>query len=526
MKKSILSLSAAAALGGLGFAGSAHAIGYMGVPATPPGLPAATMNVINPGGVGNMLFTPYFSAQGSSATLFNITNTDGVNGKAVKVRFRGAANSDDVLDFTVFLSPGDVWSASVSRNPDTGLASISTSDKSCTIPDASAWPADFMTLRLAQYLDADVLAQNANEGYIEILTMADIPPNYVSGANAGKANALYTNIKHVNGVAPCNGAAFATLLTPVATDGLGAEAAGLSASTGGLMGTWAVANQDNFAMFSGNHVAVASTRSVPFVNLAPAAAYTNIVFTPQVGSNLDTVTFPANTVTADPLLQAGTVTPLWFDLPDMSTPLLVAPAATEPENQALNVSGALAHAGVLNDYVANVADAAVPMMTDWVVSQPTRRYFAVMDYDTSATAATVVYNTTPGLVLPALSPLASTNPYAGLLSKVNTAKGPQACMSVGFGSTDREERVNVAGGSFSPGVTRPSCGVVFVVQFGSTSTLNAAVTTRQVSPVGTEGWASLALPATLPVVGYAATTINNTNSGAHYGWTLPHRFSN
>ncbi len=522
MKKSILSLSAAAALGGLGFAGSAHAIGYMGVPATPPGLPAATMNVINPGGVGNMLFTPYFSAQGSSATLFNITNTDGVNGKAVKVRFRGAANSDDVLDFTVFLSPGDVWSASVSRNADTGLARISTSDKSCTIPDASAWPADFMTLRLAQYLSPEVLAQNANEGYIEILTMADIPPLL---AGTTTANPLFKNIKHVSGVAPCDGAAFSTLLTPVAATAAEAEAAGLSASTGGLMGTWAVANQDNFAMFSGNHVAVASTSAVPFVNLAPNPAYTNIVFTPQVGSNLDTGIFPANTVTADPLLQSGTVTPLWFDLPDMSTPLLVAPAVTEPEIQALNVSGALAHRAVLNDYVANVADAAVPMMTDWVVSQPTRRYFAVMDYATSAATATVVPNTT-AVAVPPLSPFTVSNPYAGVLSKVITDMGPQACMSVGFGSTDREERVNVTGGSFSPGVTRPTCGEVFVVKFGATSTLNAAVTTRQVAPVGTEGWASLTLPTALPVVGFAATTINNTSSGAHYGWTLPHRFSN
>ena len=75
-------------------------------------------------------------------------------------------------------------------------------------------------------------------------------------------------------------------------------------------------------------------------------------------------------------------------------------------------------------------------------------------------------------------------------------------------------------------MTRPTCGEVFVVKFGATSTLNAAVTTRQVAPVGTEGWASLTLPTALPVVGFAATTINNTSSGAHYGWTLPHRFSN
>ena len=518
MKKSILSLSAAVALGSLGFAGSAHALGYIGAPATAPAAPAAaTLNVLNPGSVGNMLFTPYYTAQGSMATLINITNTDGVNGKAVKVRFRGAANSDDVLDFTLFLSPGDVWSASVSQNA-SGAAEISTTDKSCTIPDASAWPAQFSSLRLPSYLSGAQQNLNLNEGYIEILNMADVPPNYISGPNAGKANALYTNIKHVAGVAPCSGAGFAALLTPTTATALEAEAAGLSAATGGLMGTWALANQENFSMFSGNHVAVVSAVSgaLPFANLIPVQGYTNIAFTPQVPSNLDTVAYPTANVTADPLLQGAMITPLWFDLPDMSTPLMpgVALGAGVPEAQATTLSTALSHTKVLNDYVANGAGAAVPMATDWVVSQPTRRYFASMNYATSAATAAIVTNPVAG------------NPYAGILTKAVTANGPQACMLVGFGSNDREERVNVTGGSFSPGASSPTCGEVFVVQFGASSVLQAAVTTRQVTPVGTEGWAQLTLPGRLPVDGFAATSLVNNSTGVHYGWTLPHRYSN
>ena len=151
MKKSILTLSAAAALGGLGFAGTAQAVAYFG---NGVGLTANANEVsLTPGAVGHLLVTPYYSTQGTNGTLFNITNTDGKNGKAVKVRFRGAANSDDVLDFTVFLSPGDVWTASVT-NDASGRASISTDDKSCTIPDHSAWPASFSDLRLPSYIDA------------------------------------------------------------------------------------------------------------------------------------------------------------------------------------------------------------------------------------------------------------------------------------------------------------------------------------------------------------------------------------
>ncbi|WP_460481174.1 hypothetical protein [Comamonas humi] len=38
-------------------------------------------------------------------------------GTLLKVRFRGPANSDDLLDFSVFLGPGDRWSASNKETP-------------------------------------------------------------------------------------------------------------------------------------------------------------------------------------------------------------------------------------------------------------------------------------------------------------------------------------------------------------------------------------------------------------------------
>jgi len=96
MKKSTLALSIAAAIGSFGLAGTA----------------SAAMQ-LNANGIGHQLVFPYFSAQGDNATLLSITNTDTVNGKLVKVRFRGAANSDDLFDFQVLLSPGDVWTAAV-----------------------------------------------------------------------------------------------------------------------------------------------------------------------------------------------------------------------------------------------------------------------------------------------------------------------------------------------------------------------------------------------------------------------------
>lgn len=534
MKKSILALGAAAALGGLGFAGTAHAVAYFG----DGGVRTATAAEVRltPGAVGHMLFTPYYSTAGSNGTLFNITNTDGVNGKAVKVRFRGAANSDDVLDFTLFLSPGDVWSASVTAGPD-GRAQISTADKSCTIPGASEWPATFSDLRLPAYISEEAKTANMNEGYIEVLNMADIPPTLLSdgiagtvtaGLVKGKANPIYTNIKHVAGVAPCSAVAFQDLLsTDVAANGTVAEGYGLAAPTGGLMGSWALFNQSELAVYSGNMTAVTAalgtTTNPDGVTPTPGVGY--IAFAPQVALPIGAAV-NVRSLTGDPLLASNRVTPLWFDLPDMSTPIATNHAGNAPD-QASFLSFALGRLAVMNDYIATAAGAAVPMQTDWVVSQPTRRYHAAVSYGASAAAAAVVFNDNQNS---SSSPVVTSDPSNNryrVLTLSNTAFGPQACVLAGFGSTDREERVNVSSGSFSPGVTAPYCGEVFTVQFGNTSVLQAAVTKRKVTPVSDAGWASLTLMGAnrLPIVGYAATSLKNAAIGGNYGMTLPHRWN-
>ncbi|MDL2339412.1 MAG: cell surface protein, partial [Pseudomonadota bacterium] len=115
MRKNILALSITAMVGGLAISGAATAgvIPNAGAAttATLPTTATATHLAISSDGTGHILLIPYFTVQNGNATLINLVNTDKTFGKAVKVRFRGAANSDDVFDFQVFLSPGDHWSA-------------------------------------------------------------------------------------------------------------------------------------------------------------------------------------------------------------------------------------------------------------------------------------------------------------------------------------------------------------------------------------------------------------------------------
>ena len=92
MKKSILAISTAAAIGGMGFASTAHAVYYFGNSAneTYAGIVMgglfgvshttyranATGVALNEAGVGNYLFTPYFSTQKDATSAIN-TSTHG-----------------------------------------------------------------------------------------------------------------------------------------------------------------------------------------------------------------------------------------------------------------------------------------------------------------------------------------------------------------------------------------------------------------------------------------------------------------
>lgn len=519
MKKSVLSIGAVLLMGGLG---SAHAVYYFGAGATygHTTAPQATELRQNAGGTGHMLYVPYYSVQGASASYINITNTDKKNGKAVKVRFRGAANSDDVLDFTLFLSPMDVWTARITKDQQ-GHATISTEDNSCTLPTFPASGQPFITERIASYLSDAAKLSHTREGYVEILNMADIP---LKLSNT-KDNPLYTAIKHTSAGKPKDCSASIVQETMINTDtgASNVEAEGLYAPTGQLMGSWAITNTSKVAMYGGAMPAVQATDSHG-VN-----GYGNIIFSPQVGGAI-AGGVSINHHTADPLLTGGVVTPLWYDLPDMSTPLV--PAYTSlPNKQVANMD--VLRSEVVNEYAADPGN-SVPMITDWVFSQPTRRYYAAVDYKTSAREAQIVWTQ---LIHPAAAvsptmvtsgPGTASNAYSGLNKQVKDDLGAFACLPVVVGTVDREERSVSAGASFSPGNQASVCGEVFTLSFGGSSVLGAELTNVPTTSVGKEGWGFVSMGSSgnsirIPVVGFAATSVYAPTIG-NFGLTLPYRW--
>lgn len=313
--------------------------------------PPATTFRENPDGVGHILLLPYFTVQGGNATLLNITNSDLVNGKAVKLRFRGAGNADRLLDFSVFLAPGDVWTAELNQNPATGLARLVTSDTSCTLPTQVS--VDFATDRVNQTYPT--YANETREGYVEIMSMADIAPD--------TALFIATKSNSIGLPAPCsNGAsapaALAALLTPA-----GIAAAQLAPPTTGIFASWVILNTTEATSWAGAATALEAVTA----NGTPGAGL--VVMQPQTSQALTQVTaLPTASLTSDPLLRQNIAAPLSADIPDLSTPYL---SGFDPLQQIANISKALAKTTVSNEYFT---DDRVLAETDFVITLPTRRY--------------------------------------------------------------------------------------------------------------------------------------------------------
>src|ERR1700693_3426983 len=91
--------AALAGVGALGVTGAAQAVN------------------VNPDGLGQVLIYPYYTTRADGAgnafaTLMSVINST-ASAKAVKVRFLEGKNSREVLDFNLFLSAFDVWTAGI-----------------------------------------------------------------------------------------------------------------------------------------------------------------------------------------------------------------------------------------------------------------------------------------------------------------------------------------------------------------------------------------------------------------------------
>jgi hypothetical protein len=180
---------------------------------------------LNADGLGQVLIYPYYTVNNNQATLVSVVNTTDQT-KAVKVRFLEGRNSQEVLDFNLYLSPFDVWTGQIT---DLGNANgpgvLATTDTSCTVPDLvnrpaqGTTPAGSVDFRNFQYAanrkdDGPQGLDRTREGHFEIIEMGNVLNNgdaadRVIETSAGEpiARTLRSAIKHTAAGVPSNCAA-------------------------------------------------------------------------------------------------------------------------------------------------------------------------------------------------------------------------------------------------------------------------------------------------------------------------------
>lgn len=300
MKKTLLH---AAILAGLTAAGSAQAVH------------------VNPDGLGQVLLYPYYTVQNGFDTYVHVVNTTAAV-KAVKVRFLEGKNSQEVLDFNLYLSPHDEWAGVVTKTA-TGAKLVSL-DTSCVAPASLENGIDF---RNFQY-SGDTLntLERSREGYIEVIEMGEIVDPVLAAAAT-----------HTSAGVPANCAA---IRTAAKTGGVlnDNDPAVIDAPAGGLYGFNSLIN-----VAGGMKSSVDATALDNFVT-AGAIHY--------------------NPGTTSPSLEQGDTD---ADILDAAGVITFAGA-----NPIDNVSAVLMRDTVANDYVV---DAGRDSKTDWVVTFPTKRFY-------------------------------------------------------------------------------------------------------------------------------------------------------
>lgn len=409
-KSKVMSAAVAVALG---VAGSAHAA------------------FLSEDGLGQVLLFPYYTVNGGYDTYITVTNTTS-QGKAVKVRFLEGKNSQEVLDFNLYLSKYDSWFAGVTASG-TG-AKVVALDNSCTAPIIPAAGKDFRNSKYAS-MSPDLAEKDLSrvrEGYVEMIEMGTINDgtvlaNWITHNSAGVPN-------NCNAV---SAAWSATGVNQVTTGNLA-----VAPVSGGIYGTGSLVNVAQGTDYSYDAVAIDA-----FSNATLAA--NGLHFKPGDTSPSLANAAPVSTVVG---INAATneqtvLTTLW---------------PNEPRHA---ISAVLQRSSVYNDYLI---DPALSAGTDIVVTFPTKNL-----YQNGYTAT-----------LPGTSDAPFTN--SGF-----TSDG--ACESISLVPYSREEQTPGGTIDFSPAPVAGTalCWEANVLTLNNTSVLGSVKLGNNLNPGYTSGWLNL-----------------------------------
>ncbi len=293
---------------------------------------AQAVNVADTG-LGQVLLYPFYTVEGGQDTLINLVNTtDQV--KAVKVRILESMNSVEVLDFNLYLSPEDHWSAVITADPAGEGAVIRTADTSCTVPNGLS-QGDTVPFRNVAFLGdtIDNSLARTREGYVEVIEMGDIDMTTTFGAVVGTA------ATHV---------------------------AGVPASCGTVEAAWQAGG--NWSLNANDSILAPSGGLYGYGVLIDVAEGTDATYDATAIDHFSTIPLHFQPGNTQPSLEDGELNWAFFD-----TNATVAAPVTGSAVDAIDaVSAVLMADSIANDYVL---EEAIQAGTDWVVTFPTKRSY-------------------------------------------------------------------------------------------------------------------------------------------------------
>ena len=435
---------------------------------------------LNNDGLGSVLVYPYYTVNANNSTAITVVNTTSL-GKAVKVRFLEAYDSREVLDFNLYLSPFDLWTAQV-VSVGSG-AGVFSNDNSCTVPALPKTAASAVAFSTAAF-DGRVTANDGGpkdvtrtlEGYVELIDMGSV-------IDAVKGQSTLDAISHVGGVpASCaqvvkawSGGGYWTSDSQIDITNVfgGLFGSGTIVNVG--LGTIEGYNADAIDQFYNDQLAHHTAPSSLSPSIGSATAKTSYVFAP-----------------------AGTGLP--------------ATLATTPYPVAVDAVSSLFMAdSVFNEYWTSGGASA---NSEWVVTFPTKRFYVDPVSIPGASSANI-------------------KPFDVKFSSVN---GGTSCSPVNLNFYDREENTSSTGVDFSPLPTTGNalCYETQVITFNQTKVPTAIFGSKLTANINTgfnNGWAiidlvgaspanhvltSTASPNTftgLPVTGFWVAQLVNGNIG-------------
>ena len=442
-------------------------------------------------GTGQVLIYPYYTVQNGFDTYVSVVNTTS-SAKAVKVRFIEGKASWEVLDFNLYLSPYDVWTAAVTATTDG--AKLVTTDTSCTAPMIPG-SVNFRNLAYSGKDSYENAMSRVREGYVEIIEMG-VPEGVTKNNQTNPLVPITFAASVTHNPATGRPVDCAWVNTQWAlSSSAGTGNLNVNAPIGGLMGSGTLINVPQGVDYTYDPTAIEDFSNSTALHSLPGST----------SPSLSSAKNESLSVSSEGSTRRTIVT-TWLDMVGSTT---VPDTAARGRNA---INAILMRSNVMNEYIV---DPAINSGTDWVVTFPTKRLNVGMLAATSPFINS--WGDKPAGSLPSFTDEVA----AGLSVDANW----KACEQVEINIYDREEYVKSGGIDFSPSTTpKPTlCKEANVITFKDSNVLGSLNLSKNLADVFVSGWANLSLyndgdtnTNHILATGTSTSTVNNANASVTY----------